>query len=454
MALLRSNHIGSSFDIADQPMRTMLSSNFPVNPQFYKYTDKQRGIVRDLFRQISTNQKCSITLGDLFEVPGDVNKSQVEKVYREFFSLGNQEDREKKISLQECFESAKRFLQDFLLVPIPKSLNKTQISNISDVLGFLYQNLDSKNSKIRSALVFLTRAFWEAQRKELDVLQQDTLWVLGQLQEKEGAAYLGDFIQSSGSPSTSVHFVHNTYSIHIPHMGYRGKTLESLVAKMAREYQTNAETMARDGIGLLIELKSKDDAFNFLRNFSQFLTERLPLSNPKIQNTNFFSSEELNLLREQVENAGVIVESNKLNSATSDGFQNIKFRSEIQIPGKAIPRHIEVQISLYGNNNEAGLSNKAFYKAKQKLNIYSRIIGPFTEDYLDIVVNEACSLHPMGFEKAKENIKTSLVSWSEKGLKWYFDEDHYIRRRQVGIFSENTSKYIENERERWGRSVS
>ncbi len=460
MASINSSLGGSVRDTSSQPLIVRLSPNFAIMSRWYESDrfPETRSKIADTFFKIQIGDPkvlndpedpVLLTLGDFVKVPRASNILPIKDTYYKFFDIDQNIDKAESDSkmFQECFLSAKDFLQDFLRISIPNFFIEQKISSIDDITVWLDKKFPyPKDALLRSAIIFLTRAFWEVNRKELNDLHSDTNVVIDTLfslkdgddsyltsELKEGVSKL----KSEGCfDPVSVNFVEKDYSLRIPVMNARGKNPKSLVAKMAKEYELNAEKIARDGVGLRMEIPFMDDESlgKFLLKFSNFISHKLNVTNLKIQNTNMFTKDEMESLNNSVfVDSPFRVELNKHNAATDPNFKNVKIRSNVVIPGTSKEHYFEIQICFAGNENERGLASKYVYKAKQILSIFSRLIGPFTDDYFDMIVETASRACNMDFNLVKKKLMEDLLICSYKKKRWYYEKGHFNRKKDAGV---------------------
>ena len=103
------------------------------------------------------------------------------------------------------------------------------------------------------------------------------------------------------------------------------------------------------------------------------------------------------------------------NHSSNKNFKAAKIRGEFEVPkegkeGKLImTRNFEAQVVLVDNKNETGLAQSKIYKRVQKLSLFSRLFGSFSERYLDLVCEEASEATSISKEKIKKYIMDNFL---------------------------------------------
>ncbi len=179
MASINSSLGGSVRDTSSQPLIVRLSPNFAIMSRWYESDrfPETRSKIADTFFKIQIGDPkvlndpedpVLLTLGDFVKVPRASNILPIKDTYYKFFDIDQNIDKAESDSkmFQECFLSAKDFLQDFLRISIPNFFIEQKISSIDDITVWLDKKFPyPKDALLRSASypggqVLPTRGTW------------------------------------------------------------------------------------------------------------------------------------------------------------------------------------------------------------------------------------------------------------------------------------------------------
>ena len=119
-------------------------------------------------------------------------------------------------------------------------------------------------------------------------------------------------------------------------------------------------------------------------------------------------------MKELLDKEDVVFQSQH-NPATNKNYRAIDLKGFLRVSeGKRIP--FELQIVRLGNKNEDGMSRHEIYEPLQKMIVVSRLLGSFSEKYLDLLVQEAAKTTGFSPKKIKKYyLDRSLVEVKSKG---------------------------------------
>jgi len=130
------------------------------------------------------------------------------------------------------------------------------------------------------------------------------------------------------------------------------------------------------------------------------------------------------------------------NPSSNKRFQAAKIVGKIKIPqdgikGKMIiERNFEIQIVLTDNKNEAGFTQHKIYKQVQRLSLFSRLLGPFNEKYLDFVCEKAQEETNISKEKIKLYIINNFllkINSNKRKISRYIFKEHFQRWKKAEL---------------------
>jgi len=102
-------------------------------------------------------------------------------------------------------------------------------------------------------------------------------------------------------------------------------------------------------------------------------------------------------------------------------------------------RPVEIQIVEKGNKNELKYSRHEVYEAVQKLSVFTRLFGAFSEKYLDVICQEASdNIERSGFSKG-QSVDGAL---SAENIKDYILREHISK---VCISGSKKPRYVADE---------
>ncbi len=187
----------------------------------------------------------------------------------------------------------------------------------------------------------------------------------------------------------------------------------------------------------------------------------------RLKNTSLFKEEEINILKENLslfsqemydllqdrdllagltlsKGSDLMIFSDRENPYSDINYKDVKISGgQVRIPKRGeegallVSRPLKVQFVLSGNSNEDKFSNHNIYEAKKKLAVTTRNLGSFTEDYLDIVVQEAAIRSGLGFDTIKEHFLQTILAkvvLPKKQLPRFVVKKRVLELMKTGFF--------------------
>ncbi len=421
---------------------------------------------------ISLNKE-NITPLDLFSVPEGLSSEKKKEIIAKNLNFKVEELEERLADISRYWQEAKRFYRDFL---IPKG-NREKVfpKEIEELKKF--KNLEELENTLSKATVLkkgdklgygpfycvlftLMIAVREYEKEKFEGLKKESEYFAEQLfqKDKKGICHfyrLGD--EDDGWSQIEILTKENE-KINA-WFSFRGKSKNSMIMKLAIKPEFSVEERVQDGIGLKFEVDNEEDAKKLFLFLSKFLTDKnfskkVFVKDLVFENINLFKEDKnfKNFLQEIKEHdvSYLKLDDDKKNRLSNEKFQAAKILGKVELPENAqkenkdemIERNFEIQVVLTNNKNETGLAQHKIYKRAQKLALFSRLFGSFSEKYLDLICQEASEESGLSKEKIKEYFEENfLVRIKTKGsktkVKKYVAKSQAERWLKAGIFPKN-----------------
>ena len=399
----------------------------------------------------------NITPIDLFTIPEGLD--EVEKLTLIAKNLKIKEvDLEKRLpDISYYWREAKKFYQEFL-VPSKKSQtafpreikNLEEFTNLHELTKTLSKaTLLKKGDRLGfgpfyCALFSLMMAEREYSMEEFEGLLNESKYLAERLfqEDQQGVTHFHVLQQEDAEWSrVGIMVAQNAWME--ARFSFRGKTKESMIMKLAKKPESSVEERIKDGIGLKFEVASEKEARQLFPFIAQFLKDNLNTRKVFFENVNLFEDNKNEDFLNELTKQKVTYINPEENGSSHKNFRTAKIEGEIEVPknGKdgnmMIKRSFEVQVVLTDNQNESGLAQNKIYKRIQKLSLFSRLLGSFNEEYLDLICQEASEASGLSRIKIKnyivDNYLLKLVSKSKK-IK-YVSKDQFYRWQKAKIIS-------------------
>ncbi|NQU99593.1 MAG: hypothetical protein HQ538_02545 [Parcubacteria group bacterium] len=364
----------------------------------------------------------NVSEGDLFFVPSEIEENELLDLISDKFDVENIEEAIPEIN--KHFHEARKFMTEYLRLRLPDKIkNIKKIEKDSDVLNFMRNTRALKSRRPSQltpyycALSFLVLAENEFDNANMESFIKESEYLYERLFKEDQDGVLPFFpkltpdkeYEEFGVLADGSTFVENV------NITFRGKNKESVIAKLVRNPEVDANEVIQDGIGLKFEARTDEDALRLLEFLSKYFKNNLQARDLVVQNVGYLCSEEEEILRDEFKDLGISVIS-KDNDTSNRNFKSLKLRGKISLPkgGKEdsveVNRSFEIQVVTAGNENERGMANHSIYKGVQKLSAFTRLFGSFTEYYLCLISKEASKETGLGEDKIKEYIKNNFLS--------------------------------------------
>ncbi len=386
----------------------------------------------------------NITPLDFFSTANDLTDEEILEAISNYLDINNIEDNIENFN--EALKHSKEYIQEYLLRKLPREINNLEIKSIQDVLN-IFKKTSTLKPRDRQGLapaycelIKVMTANFMFDKKELQYLVQETEYVYDKMFDSARDERSFNTIRRMGNGYDKI------VGTEIDELGisdkktvltdayYRGKSRESFVTKFLIKPKSTVQEAIKDGIGIKIEAKNKDDIQALMgmvlkELFLQFGVTKVEIENTRLFNPNemknieeeinFFSSNIQDVLsRKNIKTSNITIKITEDNNPHSDShFRAIKICNGIlEVPkggakkAMIIDRDFEVQFVLSSNSNEDKFSNHYVYEAKKKLVATTRNIGSFSEKYLDVIVQEASFKSGLSAEKIKEHFLDTILS--------------------------------------------
>lgn len=400
--------------------------------------------------------ETNITPLDLFYIPENFSSDQKYTLIADRLKFEKENLENELNNISRYWRNAKFFFKNYFFKDSEnKSLLPREIENLEnfDRLEELEKTL-AKASLIRKkdrmgfgpiycALFKIMIAEREYELGKFEGLIKENEYVTNNFfeEKKDGNIYFHKIKnQPDGWLKTLVYLSESEKSIQV-NFNSRGKSKESLIAKLSNKPESSLEDVIKDGIGLKFEVEKIEDAENFFPFIYQFLKENFHSQKVIFENISLFDEKIYTKLQKKLQNFGINFQSEE-NHSSNRNFCVAKFVGEMKIPqggnkGKMIvKRNFEVQVVLTNNKNESGFAQHGVYKQVQKLSLFSRFFGAFDENYLDFICETTQKETGISKEKIKSYIVNNFlvkINSSKNKKNRYVAKEHYQRWKKAGL---------------------
>lgn len=468
-------------------LRSSEVETLPVNKlgvprAFYETSEKTNNLIGKLMQSqgrgvsVSTEsgKSVNITPVDFFSLPPDSSDDELLEFTRSM--LGVDELDEKAIEkLSGCLKSAKDFFKNYLHISFPREIeNLEEIRGGDGLLKLLRKTKalsphDSGFSPMHCALVKAMYAEWLYQDAEFQNLVSEGGYFYDKIFQGSPEGY-GRFhkLKPLDKKWDVVSIAGDDYHL-LANVSSRNKDHDRCLCKFLRKPEDDILSANTDGIGLRFEVGSREDGVALLQLKIGELSETHGVEDTfEIEHTHFFGehcSEERcgTGLREIAECLGISYTfKDNDNPHVNEKFESLSFKTRVPVPqggvagAMVVNRPLEVQIVLKENENEIKFSSHEIYEAVQKLSVVTRMFGSFSEEYLDLICQEASqrlSLENSGVkskltpEKIKNYIIENQISSTHlkrSGKKYYTADDQLERWESASMIPSAISRKPRN----------
>ncbi|MDD4333350.1 MAG: hypothetical protein PHT51_04535 [Patescibacteria group bacterium] len=422
----------------------------PLKP-FYELPVDRKKFITMLEAGGSSIKETNITPLDYKSTPTEFDQAKTEKMIATALEI-KIEDIEKNLGqISECLRDAKNFIIKYLKQNLPGQIQKiNDFKDIKELIDFISKTKTISKEKAMTyspfycAIVSLMLTNWEYQKEKFQNLINETKYLDQKLFEtEEGSPSYFNFLKMQKDPSWSKIAIFTDQDDLIQaSYSYRGKSAESTKTKLAKTPELDANEAINDGMGLKFEAGTVDDIEKLVKFLAEHFSDKFGAKKLTISNIgNLFEEKDLKKMANGLKGCEIAFSGFK-NPSSNKRWRAVKLEGEIEIPengeeGRLIKRrYFEVQITLVDNNNESGFSRHEIYKNVQKLSVYTRLFGSFTEEYLDLICQEAAEESGLN----KNNIKNYIIKHflvkikakEHRGFK-YASKEHVKRWQKTGL---------------------
>lgn len=312
--------------------------------------------------------------------------------------------------LTQALFYAKKYMEEYLSLELPSDIKRiNSFKNTNDLFMFLRKTTGLKsgealgNSPYYCALVQVMRAELEYKRGDFDRLEQDAEWLENEIFEQKGKEFLHFIKRGNIDKDWNEIVVVSDNMEEAPstaRFSSRGKTHERAVTKMLAKVHFSSSEAINDGIGLRMEVPNNVKEQELIPFLARYFTKRFKASHLECKDNNFcekVNEDDLANFKSSLEEEDVVFVPQD-NAVSNKKYKAIDLKGYLRISDKK-KQPFEIQIVRLGNENEDGMSRHEIYEPLQKMVVKTRLLGSFSEKYLDLLVNEAAE--ETGFSKEK-----------------------------------------------------
>ncbi len=426
-----------------------------LKKEFYTKVQKPEVAKEVLFDRGLSVEGENITPIDLFSIPVGLTSDEKMEVISKNMQIDKKDLENKLPDISRYWREAKDFYKKFLVSGAdPKAAFPREIENLDGFnnLHDLEKYLDKATllkkgdnlglSPSYCALFSLMIAEREYDAEEFGDLFNESKYLSEQLfkEDKDGIVRFHT-VKEEDEDWNRVGIMTGENSWTDAKFSFRGKTQESVTAKLAKKPDFSMEERIRDGIGFKFEVANGKEASKLFLFMAETLRDNFETGKIVFENVNLFGNEEDESLRGKLREQGINSVPFEKNESSNENFKVAKFSGEIKVPkngeeGKmTITRNFEVQVVLTNNKNETGLAQNKIYKRIQKLSLYTRLFGSFNEKYLDLICQEASEASGLEKGEIKKHIVDNFllrVRTRSKNIK-YVSRDQFKRWERAGL---------------------
>lgn len=433
---------------------------YPVADLFRKAPDKKQFMDAMKKGGININGE-NITPIDFFATTPDLSDAETTEAIEAYLDIEIIDTKLEMIN--KSVAKAKDYIENYLHLNLPKEIkNLDDVRGPADVIKIFRKTAAAKSganiglSPAYCALVSVVAAAFEFEKKETDGLMKESEYLYEKMIRKDestGVTNFHRFDKEKDNDGYDSGVVYNDVKggTAMCTSYFRGKDVDSLISKFINKPEANAEAATKDGVGFKFEVKSIEDLKLIVPVVARYFKKNFAASDFIFENTKLLSIDEMSKIKKQAEEEFKLVEladedfliKDDKNTYANENFKAFRLNGTLQVPvrgdvdGMTVERQFEVQIVLVDNSNETGFSNHFVYEAAKKLSIVTRLFGSFTEEYLNIICEEASRGARISTDGIKEYIKTNFLSEiKDKGYskKRYASKKNAKRFLKAGIF--------------------
>lgn len=422
---------------------TSLYRQAPNKKQFMAAMKKNGISVEDA---TDKTKKVNITPIDFFATCPDLTDEEITEAIEGYLGVENLEDKLEMIN--DSVEKSKDYIKNYLHKSFPKEIeNLPKIKTVNDVLKLFRKTAATKiGDKIGlapfyCALVSVAVANFEFRKGELDGLIKESEFLYNEIfKSDEGKSGVVNFhrLEKRDFGYDKV-FIYDekTNGNAMAEAYFRGKSEDSIISKFLNKPEATADEATKDGIGIKFEMQKKEDIKKMIPFLARYFGDKFNAKNITFENTRLLDDLDKQELKFEF--------GEDKNPHSNEKFQSFKMVGKLEVPKNGdsesviVSRQFEIQIVLAGNENESKFSNHHVYEASKKLSIVTRLYGSFTDEYLELICDEASKNTGIDAGKIKEYIKENFLVELRAGKnnkKRYADKKNVNRFRGARIFSE------------------
>ncbi len=423
--------------------------------------------ILDLYRKAPDRKQCmdamkkgginingeNITPIDFFSTCPHLNDGEIIEAIENYLDV---ESLESKIELlNQSLEYSKGYLQNYLLLTLPNEVkNLDKIKDVADVLKIFKKTAAHKAgestglSPAYCALVKVIAASFEFRKKEMEGLIKESAYLYEEMfKPYEGIQNFHRKRSIRGGYDQTMVFDHRTNNAIDVDSYFRGKNEDSFVTKFINKPEETSREAQKDGIGFKFEVKTAEDIKKLIPFLAEFFERRFGAEDLIFENTSLLDAGGVDEVRKKMEERSIQpLIKNDINPHSNPDYRSFKINGGLIVPvggdvnGMKIKRKFEIQIVLTNNSNETGFSDHFIYDGKKKLSAVTRLLGSFTEEYLDNISGEASAGSGMSEKKIKDHYKENfltLVKVVGSTKKRYAFKSVVKRFSKAGIFDED-----------------
>ncbi|MFH1254993.1 MAG: hypothetical protein V1667_00770 [bacterium] len=394
----------------------------------------------------------NITPIDFFSSCSDLSDQEIIDSIEAYLLIEKLEDKIEEIN--QSLESSKKYIEEYLHLRLPKEVqNLEKLKNKNDALKIFKKTSVSKDGKniglspAYCAVVSVLAAAFEFEKKEMRGMIQESA-TLYESMFRENDSMIRNFhkiVSVKTGYDKSAIFDELNGKIFIADSYFRGKNENSFITKFINKPEATSEEISKDGLGFKFEVKSTHDAIGLISFLVRYFKEKFAADNFIFENTNLVDRDEIKEIELEVKkNLNDFLMPNDFNQHANPNFECFKINGSLSArkggdaQGMKIRRRFEIQIVLSNNTNESGFSSHFIYEGSKKLFATTRLLGSFTERYLDLICDEASAGSGISAKKIKNYFKNNfIVEVKAKGYdkKRYANKNCAKRFMNSGIFS-------------------
>lgn len=372
-----------------------------------------------------------ITRTDSFYIPEEyfpkgaasIKNNDIENGSSEIFSLLKKElsleaFEEKNVKetlsfLTNSLNFAKSYFTEYLGLGLPSDLKKIkEFNTLNDIISFLKRTHGLKeregiaSSPYYCALVQIMRAEVEYKRGDFEGLEKNAEWIENEIFNKQEEFI--HFVKTGNVDEAWDEIVIISGNMEEApskaRFSVRGKTHERAITKMLGKVNFNSREAINDGIGLRLEVPDNVNEQELISFLAHYFSKKFSATHLECKDNNFLNTENLQNIKrfEALLDKQDVVLKPQDNEASNEKYKAIDLKGYMRVSAEEKKQPFEVQIVRLGNNNEDGMARHEIYEPLQKMIVVTRLLGSFSEKYLDLLVARAAHETRFSPEKIKQ----------------------------------------------------